>query len=364
MGEGLATMMVMAGATVVLGCRDSVKADAAVNRIKDATAGSPGSVETMELDLASFRSVRSFAEDYRASYKRLDVLVNNAGTLQACTTTEDGNEHAFQVNYLSHFLLTQLLLPTLKASAPSRVVHVTCEAAERSGQLPERGIWGRLYDAVLGSGEPVEPPLPIDVGDLDGQAVGARCSPSHQYAMSKLAVILFNAELDKRLYEEVGEDEDDDDAGSGPPRRSLVSHAVDPGDVATDFLSLGPKTQARQSMRTRMLMMFPPFKFMSWLAGGFLNRVYASMKRSVQRGAASQFHACTSVALGATGGNVYSDRAGSLSKCGREPAQCGLLGHEAVESSASDRHLRRALWRESERLVSREPPQPKESEEE
>ena len=177
MGEGLATMMVMAGATVVLGCRDSVKADAAVNRIKDATAGSPGSVETMELDLASFRSVRSFAEDYRATYKRLDVLVNNAGTLQACTTTEDGNEHAFQVNYLSHFLLTQLLLPTLKASAPSRVVHVTCEAAERSGQLPERGIWGRLYDAVLGSGEPVEPPLPIDVGDLDGQAVGARCSP-------------------------------------------------------------------------------------------------------------------------------------------------------------------------------------------
>jgi hypothetical protein len=111
-------------------------------------------------------------------------------------------------------------------------------------------------------------------------------------------------------------------------------------------------------------MMFPPFKLMSWLAGGFFNTVYASMKRSVQRGAASQFHACTSVALGTTGGNVYSDRAGSLSSCGREPAQCGLLRHEAVQSSASDRHLRRALWRESERLVSRDPPQGKGEEDE
>jgi len=54
---------------------------------------------------------------------------------------------------------------------------VTCEAAEKSGQMPERGIWGWLYDALLGSGEPVEPPLPIDVGNLDGQAGGARCSP-------------------------------------------------------------------------------------------------------------------------------------------------------------------------------------------
>ena len=253
MGEELAKMMVVAGATVVLGCRDSAKADAALGRIRAATAGSPGSVDYMDLDLASFKSVRSFAADYKAAYKRLDLLVNNAGTAQACTTTEDGNEHAFQVNYLSHFLLTQLLLPTLKASSPSRVVHVTCEAAENSGSLPERGIWGWLYDSVIGSGEPVERPLPLDVSNLDGLAGGARCSPGQQYAMSKLAVIIFNAELDDRLYQELGalgEDDDETDASS-LPTRALVSHAVDPGDVASEFASSGPRTQARQSMRTR-----------------------------------------------------------------------------------------------------------------
>jgi NAD(P)-dependent dehydrogenase (short-subunit alcohol dehydrogenase family) len=251
MGEELAKMMVAAGATVVLGCRDSTKADAALGRIRAATAGSPGSVDHMDLDLASFKSVRSFAADYTAAYKRLDLLVNNAGTAQACTTTEDGNEHAFQVNYLSHFLLTQLLLPTLKASSPSRVVHVTCEAAEKSGSLPERGVWGWLYDSVIGSGEPVEKPLPLDVYNLDGLTGGARCSPGQQYAMSKLAVILFNAELDDRLYQELGEDDDDETDASSLPTRVLVSHAVDPGDVASEFASKGPRAEARQSMRTR-----------------------------------------------------------------------------------------------------------------
>lgn len=250
MGEELAQMMVAAGATVVIGCRNSSKANATLGRIKAATAGSPGSVDYMNLDLASFQSVRSFAEEYKAAYERLDLLVNNAGTAHACTTTEDGNEHAFQVNYLSHFLLTQLLLPTLKTSTPARVVHVTCEAAEKSG-LQERGIWGWLYDNVLGSGAHAEPPPPIDIYNLDGSAGGTRCSPWQQYAMSKLSVILFNAELDHMLYQELGDEEEDEDDASSRPTRSLVSHAVDPGDVASGFAASGPKKQARQSMRTR-----------------------------------------------------------------------------------------------------------------
>ena len=84
-GEELATMMVAAGASVVLGCRDAIKADAAVERIRAASArsangaGQMGEIEQMRLDLASFKSVRRFASEYAEKYDTLDVLVNNAG---------------------------------------------------------------------------------------------------------------------------------------------------------------------------------------------------------------------------------------------------------------------------------------------
>ena len=106
-----------------------------------------------------------------------------------------------------------------------------------------------------------------------------------------------------------------------------------------------------------MLMMFLPFKLASWLAGGLVKAVYSSMRRSPSRGAASHFHACTSAALGARGGNVYSDRAGALRNCGREAGECGLLRYHgtSVAASVADRHLRSALWRESEILISRPP---------
>ena len=200
MGEELAILMVSAGARVVLGCRDGVKADAALSRIQAATAGLSGSVEQIHLDLASLKSVRSFASEYTRSYTQLNLLVNNGGSTNACNTTEDGNDYAFQVNYLSHFLLTNLMLPLLKNTPASRIVHVTCHAAETAGALPERGIWGWLYDSVVGSAPPVAPE-PLDVSNLDGRGQDgqARCSPSHQYAMSKLAQIVFSKQLDERL---------------------------------------------------------------------------------------------------------------------------------------------------------------------
>ena len=287
MGEELATIMVAAGASVVLGCRDLIKADAAVERIRAASARSTsgvgqlhGEVDHMHLDLASFKSVRHFASEYAENYKRLDVLVNNAGTAVACASTEDGNEHAFQVNYLSHFLLTQLLMPTLQDSKSSRIVHVTCPAAERAGALPERGIWGWLWDLAFGSGEVQEAGKPIDVSNLDGLGPDGqgRCSPTQQYAMSKLAVIAASHELHLRLNQIV--DEDDDELAF-----EVTSIALDPGDLASDFLSKGPKTQARQSMRSRMLMMFPPFRLMAWMTGGLFNTITSSMMRSINRGA-------------------------------------------------------------------------------
>jgi NAD(P)-dependent dehydrogenase (short-subunit alcohol dehydrogenase family) len=210
MGEELAVMMMTAGAHVVLACRDEATGDAAVDRINAKALGNSGSVEHIALDLASLKSVNEFAREYTRSHKQLHVLVNNGGTAKACTMTEDGNEHAFQVNYLSHFLLTQLLLPTLKRTGSARIVHVTCPAAERAGELPPRGVWGWLYDQVFASGEAPEPPPPIDVSNLNAlssddlaQPGAQRCSPVQQYAMSKLALIAFNKELDDQLAHEL-----------------------------------------------------------------------------------------------------------------------------------------------------------------
>jgi len=80
----------------------------------------------MYLDLGSCESVVEFAETVKKTETRLDILINNAGIFyHPRTMTKDGFEMTFQVNYLGHFLLTQLLLDLLKSSQPSRIVNVS-----------------------------------------------------------------------------------------------------------------------------------------------------------------------------------------------------------------------------------------------
>jgi NAD(P)-dependent dehydrogenase (short-subunit alcohol dehydrogenase family) len=135
-----------------------------------------GSVEIMALDLASLSSVRRFAEAFLAKYDRLDGLVNNAGVMAPPKgKTEDGFETQFGINHLGHFLLTELLLDTLKASAPSRIVCVSSVA--------HAGMRGQ--------------PAEIDFDDLhydkrEYNATGA-------YAQSKLANVLHAVDLARRL---------------------------------------------------------------------------------------------------------------------------------------------------------------------
>jgi NAD(P)-dependent dehydrogenase (short-subunit alcohol dehydrogenase family) len=123
-GAGFATSAQLArqGAHVVGACRWVEAGKQASAELESAR----GSVEVMELDLASLASVRRFAEAFATKHDRLDGLVNNAGVM-ACPEgkTEDGFATQFGVNYLGHFLLTELLLDTLKASAPSRIVCVS-----------------------------------------------------------------------------------------------------------------------------------------------------------------------------------------------------------------------------------------------
>ncbi|KAL7025157.1 hypothetical protein ACKWTF_013369 [Chironomus riparius] len=122
------------------------------------------------LDLASFTSIREFAKSFQKEEKQLDILINNAGVMAIpLCRTEDGLEMQMGVNHMGHFLLTNLLLPMLKTSQPSRIVNVSSMAHR----------WGK-----------------IKTDDLNSEK---SYSNVYCYANSKLANILFTRELARRL---------------------------------------------------------------------------------------------------------------------------------------------------------------------
>jgi len=167
-GKATATILAKMRATTVLACRDKERGEAAAAEIR-AVSKNP-EVHLLMLDLASQASVRQFVRDFESRYRRLDVLVNNAGVVLAKREmTPDGLVKMFAVNYLSQFLLTNLLLPRLVASAPSRIVNVT-SALHFNGHLDFKDIQAKNH---------------------------YRSSTS--YAQAKLAMVLFTYELARRL---------------------------------------------------------------------------------------------------------------------------------------------------------------------
>jgi NAD(P)-dependent dehydrogenase (short-subunit alcohol dehydrogenase family) len=111
------------GATVLMACRNSEKAQRAMERIK--TAVPAAKVETLELNLASLKSIQEFAKTFKSKYDRLDVLINNGGpVIAARSLTEDGFESHFGVGLLGHFALTALLLDVILKTPSSRIVTV------------------------------------------------------------------------------------------------------------------------------------------------------------------------------------------------------------------------------------------------
>ncbi len=157
-GIGLETarQLVKQGAHVVLACRrvDAGKEAAA------AIASDRGTTAVMSLDLGELDSVRSFARAFLNKYKRLDALVNNAGLVSlSLRHTVDGFEQMFGVNHLGHFLLTELLLDLLRASAPSRIVVLSSLMhAGRAGNRPtihfeDLGYEKRQFAALRAYGE-------------------------------------------------------------------------------------------------------------------------------------------------------------------------------------------------------------------
>lgn len=194
-GIGLVTANQLAkqGATVIYACRRMEEANA---RMAELCADHPDAhVEARHLDLGDLASVRAFAKGFLEDHSRLDGLVNNAGVMNTPQQkTKDGFEMQFGVNHLGHFLLTSLLLDTLKASAPSRVVCLS----------------SCFHDKAMGR-----------EGDIDFDDPNFEKRPYdgwQAYAQSKLANLLHARGLAKRL------------AGTG-----VTVASVHPGWVRTDL---------------------------------------------------------------------------------------------------------------------------------
>jgi NAD(P)-dependent dehydrogenase (short-subunit alcohol dehydrogenase family) len=182
--EGLASR----GATVVVVGRSSSRCVATAEAIRRATGSS--AVESLVADLSSRADVHELSRQFRARHRRLDVLVNNAGGIfMRRRETVDGLEMTFALNHLAYFLLTDLLLDVLLASAPARIVNVSS-----SGHHLVRGI--RFEDVQM----------------------RGRYRGFEAYGQSKLANLLFTYELARRLE------------GTG-----VTVNAVHPGFVATNI---------------------------------------------------------------------------------------------------------------------------------
>src|SRR5712691_11824201 len=131
-GIGKATALALAqmGATVVMLCRDRARGEQARSEIT--TQSRNNAVDLLLADLSSQQSIRQLVENFQQRYTRLHVLINNAGAAFPGRRREsvDGLEMTFAVNYLAPFLLTNVLLDMLTASAPARIVNVSSHSHE------------------------------------------------------------------------------------------------------------------------------------------------------------------------------------------------------------------------------------------
>jgi NAD(P)-dependent dehydrogenase (short-subunit alcohol dehydrogenase family) len=187
MGKVTALRLAQQGASVVLVGRNPDKTEATAQEIR--RQAPQGEVQCLVADLTSLAQVRALAQAYQSAYPRLDVLINNAGGMFARRQlSADGLEMTFALNVFAPFLLTQLLLDTLKASAPARIITVA-SATHMGKQVP--------FD---------------DLTHEKGY------KPLNVYAESKLMAIMLTYELARRLE-----------------GTRVTANTLHPGVVATNF---------------------------------------------------------------------------------------------------------------------------------
>ncbi len=186
-GEVTASELARRGARVIVVGRAPDRCAATLERIRSQTGAT--AVESLVADLSSQADVRRLAGQVRERCERLDVLLNNAGAMfLERRESVDGIEMTLALNHLSYFLLTNELLPLLKASAPARIVNVASDA--------HKGV-------------------SIDFDDIQGRR---KYGGWRAYQRSKLANILFTYELARRLE------------GTG-----VTANTLHPGFVRTRF---------------------------------------------------------------------------------------------------------------------------------
>jgi len=179
------------GAKVTIASRNMEKASAAMKKIRS-EAGENGHLETRILDLANLGEIRDFGDDFKSCHQHLDILVNNAGVMiPPASKTVDGFELQFGINFIGHFALTGYLIPLLKATPKSRVVNLSSGAATLANEI-----------------------------DFENLKLEKTFDEWRQYAVSKLANILFTYEMDRRIKSSNGD---------------ILSVAAHPGVTRTDL---------------------------------------------------------------------------------------------------------------------------------
>jgi len=207
-GEATALGLAKMGATVVIVGRDEKQGVAAQNEIQN-KSGNPD-VDLLLADLSSQAEIRKLAEEITARYPTLHVLINNAGIAPVKrSVTLDGIERVFAVNYLAPFLLTNLLLELLKASAPARIINVAGDFHRKATIQFDDLMSEKYYDGVRANNQ------------------------------AKLALILFTYELSRRLD------------GTG-----VTVNCLHPGAVATDGPLKDPDLPAFSRVMYKLVRVF------------------------------------------------------------------------------------------------------------
>jgi NAD(P)-dependent dehydrogenase (short-subunit alcohol dehydrogenase family) len=187
-GRAAAEALAAQGHRLYLACRSEEKTRPVIDEIMQKTGNDE--IHFLPLDLTSLASVRACAATFLETGDPLDVLMNNAGVAGQRGLTQDGSELTFGVNHIGHFLLTSLLLERLQQGAPSRIVNVSSIAHTQAKHIDWEAVRQPTKNVTA---------LP-------------------EYAVSKLANVLFTQELARRLD------------GTG-----VTTYALHPGAIGSDI---------------------------------------------------------------------------------------------------------------------------------
>src|ERR1700744_3559667 len=292
LGFGLGRRLSAAGAAVGMGIRNRAKGGAVFVEMR---RGVPdGRLTIKPLDLASLASVAALGEQLNAEGRPIDILINNAGVMTPPKrdTTADGFELQFGSNHLGHFALTAHLLPLLRAAHHARVVSLSSLAARQSGRI-----------------------------HFDDLQFDKSYSAMQSYGQSKLAVLMFARELDRRSRH----------AGWG-----VMSTAAHPGLTKTNLQISGPSHgRTKPSLMERLYTT-------SWRLG-------AVLWEGIYEGIPPALFAATSPQ--AEAGGYYGPR-------GIYEAAGGGVAPAKVPARAQDDAASRRLWDISEQLTATSYPEP------